>query len=809
VTAAPKKILIVDDSPDDAELLVRALGQAGQEFVYERVETAEGMLRALREHSWDIVISDYAMPQFNGIEALKLLKTFDEDVPFILVSGTVGEDLAVAAMKAGAHDYLMKGHLARLPLAVERELREAQVRRERKQAEVRYRVLFEGVPVGVFRTTLEGRILEANPALVEMLGYREVEQLRSLPPGALWVNPEDFLRRTAAVLHSGVIRDYESHLRRADGATIWCAESLRAEYDPLSDAVIHFDGVAVDITDRKQAQQELARARDAALETARVKSEFLANMSHEIRTPLNGIIGMCQLLIDTDLAPEQREYADLIVNSADSLAIIVNDILDYSKVSAGKLIFEEIDFDLARVAEDVTKLMSEGVRKTNLELTLKLDPAIPKFVRGDPTRLRQVLANLIGNATKFTEQGEVAVSVKLLISSESDVAVYFRVEDTGIGMSAEALRGLFQPFHQADGSTTRKYGGTGLGLAISMQLIERMGGKIEVESEPGKGSAFFFTAHFGVASEQAPRPSVSKDLSGLRVLVVDDNHTNRQIITQQIAAWGIVSEAAAGGSEALTVLRDRAVNSAFDIAIIDLAMPGMDGLMLARLIKTDPDIAGTRLLMMSSIGGRGELGANAAPIEGWLIKPVKQTDLYDSLATLTTTSLAVHEANRAAAEPDTLRERRSHFRVLLAEDNALNQIVAGHQLLKLGYAADFVSSGVDALEALAGHPYQLVLMDCMMPEMDGFETTAELRRREAETGRHTIVVAMTANALEGDRERCLAAGMDDYLSKPVNMKELAKTLDHWLLENGTAARPHDVNGDHRRSLNKHGITRED
>jgi two-component system sensor histidine kinase/response regulator len=600
------------------------------------------------------------------------------------------------------------------------------------------------VPVGVFRTTPEGGILEANPALVEMLGYREVAQLKSLQPGALWVNREDFLHRTTAVLRSGVIRDYESQLHRADGVGIWCA-----------------------------------------------------------------IIGMCQLLIDSELAPEQREYADLIVHSADSLAIIVNDILDYSKVSAGKLVFEEIDFEPAQVAEGVTKLMAEAARKKGLELILKLDPEIPNFVRGDPTRLRQVLANLIGNAAKFTEQGEVVVSIKLLSASETEVVVRFSVKDTGIGISAEALRGLFQPFHQADGSTTRKYGGTGLGLAISMQLVERMGGKIEVESEPGKGSTFFFDAHFGFTTQSESASGARKDLSGLRVLVVDDNYTNRQIVTQQIAAWGVVNEAVPSGSDALTLLRDRAVSDPFDVAIIDLAMPGMDGLMLARLIKTDPDIAGTRLLMMSSIGGRGELGANAAPIEEWLIKPVKQADLYQSLAALSTTSLARHEANRAAPEPDTLRERRSHFRVLLAEDNALNQIVAGHQLLKLGYAADFVSSGVDALEALAAHPYQLVLMDCMMPEMDGFETTAELSRREAETGRHTIVVAMTANALEGDRERCLAAGMDDYLSKPVNMKQLAKTLDHWLIEGQTPAALRDVDDHRGSSLNKHGITREE
>ena len=791
MTAPIEKILVVDDSHDDTELMLRALRRAGHEVRSERVDTAEAMVSALHRDHWDIIISDYSMPHFNGIEALGVLKAHREDVPFILVSGTVGEEMAVQAMKAGAQDYIVKSHLARLPLAVERELREAQMRRERRQAEARYRTLFESVPVGVFSTTPEGQILEANPALVEMLGFGNVEQLQHLGPGALWVNVEDFARRNALLLRDGVIRDYESHLRRADGTTFWCAESLRAEYDPFSGRVMQFEGVAVEITDRKRVQQELARARDAALETARLKSEFLANMSHEIRTPLNGIIGMCQLLRDSELAPEQREYADLIINSADSLAIIVNDILDYSKASAGKLVFEEIALELARVAEDVTKLMGEAARRKSLQLILRLDPALPGFVRGDPTRLRQVLANLLGNAIKFTEHGEVILSMRALTEAAGEVVIRFEIRDTGIGIAPEALTGLFQPFHQADGSTTRKYGGTGLGLAISAQLVERMGGKIKVKSALGKGSTFFFDAHFRPASK--PAPLRANDLAGLRVLVVDDNRTNRQIIEHQVAAWGIASTSVASGSEALTLLRERVSAAPFDIAILDLAMPGMDGLMLARLIKTDPDIADTRLLVMSSTGGRGELGANAAPVEGWLTKPIRQTELFDSLYALAPGKPATAEKNHDSS-PEMMREKRGQFRILLVEDNAINQIVAGHQLLKLGYPSDTVSGGVEALAALARHRYPLVLMDCMMADMDGFATTAEIRRREEGTGRHTIIVAMTANALEGDREQCLAAGMDDYLSKPVNMKELEATLDRWLIEAEPRSSSNDAHG---------------
>ncbi len=528
--------------------------------------------------------------------------------------------------------------------------------------------------------------------------------------------------------------------------------------------------------------EELARARDTALETARLKSEFLANMSHEIRTPLNGIIGLSELLRDSTLTAEQHEFADLIGNSADSLLIIVNDILDFSKLSAGKLAFEEIDFELEPTIEAVVNLFGERAGKKGVELILAIDPEIPVFIRGDPGRLRQVLTNLVGNAIKFTEHGEVVISVSLVGANWRGVILQFKIADTGIGISAEAQRGLFQPFYQADGSTTRKYGGTGLGLAISAQLVERMGGKIEVKSELGKGSTFFFNAPFERSESNIARLAHDKMLSGLRVLVVDDNETNRQIIERQIANWGISSASASSASEAWAALRERSRDAPFDVAILDLAMPGMDGLMLARLIKADPAVASTRLLMMSSLGSRGEAGAGSAPIEAWLTKPVKQSQLYNSLAGLMNTNPAgVEPSGKASQSEDPLPEIRERFRVLIAEDNLINQTVVKHQLHKLGYPFDVVGNGAEALEAIAKTPYPLVLMDCMMPDLDGFAATAELRRREASTGRHTIVVAMTANAMEGDREKCLAAEMDDYLGKPVQLEELAAILDRWLI----------------------------
>ena len=404
-----EKILIVDDSEDDAELVVHALRRAGHQVKSERVDTPAAMLSALQHECWDLVVADYSMPRFSGIAALKLLRTLDLDLPFILVSGAIGEEVAVQAMKSGAQDYILKHNLTRLPPAVERELRDAKVRRERVRAEARYRSLFERVPVGVFSTTPDGKILEANSALVQMLGFNDVEELKRAPIEAWWVDPGDLVRRNALIVAAGVIRDFESQLRRPDGSIIWCAESVRAEYDGPGKTVVRFEGVAVDITDRKRVQRELAQARDAALEANRLKSEFLANMSHEIRTPLNGVIGMCELLRDSKLSAEQAECAEVIGSSAATLLSIINDILDFSKISAGKLVFEQVDFELTPVLEAVVELLAERAAKKAIELILEIDPELPGFIRGDPLRLRQVLTNLLGNAIKFTEHGEVVV----------------------------------------------------------------------------------------------------------------------------------------------------------------------------------------------------------------------------------------------------------------------------------------------------------------------------------------------------------------------------------------------------------------
>jgi signal transduction histidine kinase/DNA-binding response OmpR family regulator/HPt (histidine-containing phosphotransfer) domain-containing protein len=531
-------------------------------------------------------------------------------------------------------------------------------------------------------------------------------------------------------------------------------------------------------------REDLVRARDIAEAASIAKSQFLANMSHEIRTPMNGILGMADLLLLGSLPGEQRRSVEIMRHSGETLLEIINEILDFSRIEAGRVELDDIPFDLGEILEEVVDLLSQRVQPKEIKLVSEVSPEIPSALRGDPGRLRQILVNLVGNAVKFTERGEIVVQASLESQDPTAVTVRFSVRDTGIGIPVETQAKIFDPFTQADGSTTRKFGGTGLGLTISRQLVGMMGGTIHVESEPGKGSDFYFTVSLRTMKESDLRPSIARpDLKGLKVLVVDDNRTNREILEKQLYAWGMQCRGAGGGEEALSLLRAGASEFApFDLAILDYTMPDKDGFQVAGMIKSDPSLSGVRMILLSSAGFRGDgRKAREAGISGYLTKPVRRDVLYKSILAVMeipdpTTERTIVTRHTAAKE-----RRKIGGRILIVEDNLANQEVTLGMLSVLGCEADVAGNGQEALDAIAAREYDLVLMDCHMPVMDGYAATRALRAREKEMGgKHRTVVALTANAMEGDRDFCLAAGMDDYLSKPFTIRKLGETISKWV-----------------------------
>ncbi len=680
---------------------------------------------------------------------------------------------------------------------------------ERKQAEEKLNsalktmeTILEGMPFGIVILDRNQVIQRVNDAALEIFG-RPAKELIGLE-----------CHHTIFCTDKGKcpVIDLGQNIDRAERMAL----GPNGEKIPVFKSVIpiELDGedmlleAFVDITDIKEAEKKLMAAKEEtekanvelrkqtkiANEMAKqaeaasaAKSDFLANMSHEIRTPMNGVIGMTSLLLDTQLTAEQKDFANTIRRSGEALLTIINDILDFSKIEAGKLDLETIDFDLRTTMEDIGELLAIKAHEKGLEFVAEVKPEVPSLLRGDPGRLRQILINLVGNAVKFTKKGEVAVSVSLIEDKEENSTLRFTVKDTGIGIQSDRQKILFEPFTQADGSTTRKFGGTGLGLSISRKLAELMGGEIGLVSEPGQGSDFSFSAVFEKQQDtKEPLTEIIEDLKNKRVLVVDDNENVRRVLRHTLERWGCRYEEAAGGEAALRKLKlGQAEGDPYNLGILDLLMPGMNGDALGEKIKNDPELKDIPILvMLTSMGNRGDAARmKDIGFSAYLTKPIKHSHLHDALMTVLNKDQA-HRSKPGApivTRHSVSEAKKRRVRLLLAEDNLINQKVATSILKNLGYQADVANNGAEAVKALEETAYDLVLMDCHMPEMDGYEATARIRDKSSGVIRHDVpVIALTAGALKGDREKCLAAGMDDYITKPVKPKELQAAIERAL-----------------------------
>ncbi len=640
----------------------------------------------------------------------------------------------------------------------------------------RYRALVETALDIIAVLDANGIVQYVNPAIRHILGFEPQEVIGG--NAFTFVHPDDLPRMQAVwaqwVGTPGAAVREQYRRRHKNGSWV--------NFETIAINFLHLPAVrgivlhSRDITHAKQTEQALLEAKQAAEAANRAKSEFLANMSHEIRTPMNGILGMTELALETPLDAEQREYLEMVKQSADSLLAVINDILDFSKIEAGRLELESIEFDLRESLQHALGPMALRAQEKGIKFHSHVGASIPAYVVGDPTRLRQVLINLAGNALKFTERGQVLVGVERDLADSSSVWLHFWVKDTGIGIPAEKQAAILEPFTQADGSITRRYGGTGLGLTICRRLVQMMDGRFWLESTPGQGSTFHFTARLGIAASPAGMPAMAPpDLDDMPVLVVDDNATNRRILGGLLGCWRMKPVLADGAAAALSLLQSaEREGRPFPLLLVDANMPEMDGFELVAHLRQEGRIPQATIMMLTSQGKQGDVArCRQLGISAYLVKPVGRSELLNAIQKAL--ARGAMPASLPAGNTDSHTERPLH--ILVADDDRLNQIVAVRILEKRGHQVEVANNGREVLQKVSSTAFDAVLMDVRMPEMDGYTTTAKIREQEKTTGRHVPIIAVTAHALKGDRERCLAAGMDGYIAKPIQAAELLKQVE--------------------------------